>query len=393
LAREVGSLQHVASPRGDDRLRVLRVIARMNVGGPALQVTGLVEGMDAVRFEHRLLTGSVGPDEADYVDLRAPGLPLTRVPGLGRSPKPLDDVRALAMLVREMRAFRPHIVHTHTAKAGVLGRVAARAARVPAVVHTFHGHLLHGYFSPAVTRAVVQTERALAHGTDRLVAVGSQVRDDLVAAGIGRASQYTVVAPGIALPPMPSRAAARASLGLPADAVVAVLVARLTAIKRPERFLEIAKRLAAQHPTAVFAVCGEGDLLPSLVAAAGPNVRFLGWRGDVETVYAAADLVVLTSDNEGMPVSLIEAALCGVPAVATRVGSVAEVVVDGRSGVLCSTSVEELASGVSQLLGDAALRSTLAAGAVEHATARFGRARLVADTERLYEELAVEKGL
>src|SRR4051812_6744514 len=317
-----------------DRLRVMRVIARMNVGGPALQVTGLVTGLDPVRFDHRLLTGSVGPGEADYVDLRAPGLPLTKVAGLGRSPRPLDDARALRTLVTQMRAFRPHIVHTHTAKAGVLGRVAARVAAVPAVVHTFHGHLLHGYFSPAVTRAVVQTERVLARRTDRLVAVGSRVRDDLLAAGIGRPSQYGVVAPGISLPPLPSRDAARAALNLPPTGPVVVFVARLTTVKRPERFLEIARRLRMVHPTAVFAVVGEGDLLPALVADAPDNVRFLGWRGDVETVYAAADLVVLTSDNEGMPVSLIEAAMCGVPAVATDVGSVREVVLDGRSGWL-----------------------------------------------------------
>ncbi|MDT7539995.1 MAG: hypothetical protein QOI82_3580, partial [Actinomycetota bacterium] len=176
------------------RVRVLRVIARMNVGGPALQVTALTLELDPARFEHRLLTGSVGPDEADYVELRAPGLPLTRVAGLGRSPRPLDDLRALRALIRHMRDFRPDIVHTHTAKAGVLGRVAARIARVPATVHTFHGHLLHGYFSTAVTRLVILTERALARRTDRLVAVGAQVRDELLAAGIGTPAQYAVVA-------------------------------------------------------------------------------------------------------------------------------------------------------------------------------------------------------
>src|SRR3954462_13391776 len=178
----------------------------MNVGGPALQVTGLVESMDASRFEHRLLTGSVGPGEADYISLRAPDLPHTVVHGLGRSPRALADAQALRELVEHIRRFRPHVVHTHTAKAGVLGRVAARACRVPIVVHTFHGHLLHGYFSPAVTRTVVLTERALAHASTRLVAVGSQVRDDLLAAGIGRPEQYAVVPPGIALPPGPSRA-------------------------------------------------------------------------------------------------------------------------------------------------------------------------------------------
>lgn len=377
----------------DQRLRVLRVIARMNVGGPALQVTGLVQGMDPDRFDHRLLTGSVATGEADYVELRAPGLPLTKVRGLGRSPDALDDLRALRQLVAEIRAFRPHIVHTHTAKAGVLGRLAARSCRVPALVHTFHGHLLHGYFSPAVTRGVVQVERTLARASTRLVAVGSQVREDLLAAGIGRPEQYVVVPPGIALPPKPDRAAARASLGLPPDAPVAVLVARLTTIKRPERFLQVAARLADRHPGAIFAVVGEGDLLPTLQASAPANVRFLGWRSDVETVYAASDLAVLTSDNEGMPVSLIEAALCGVPAVATNVGSVSEVVLDGRSGWLVPADVDALVAAVDRALSDPAGLRTAGAAACAHASAAFGRARLVADTERLYEQVAAEKGL
>jgi glycosyltransferase involved in cell wall biosynthesis len=299
----------------------------------------------------------------------------------------------MRQLITEVRAFRPHIVHTHTAKAGVLGRIAARACRVPAVVHTFHGHLLHGYFSPAVTRAVVQTERTLARGTTRLVAVGAQVRDDLLAAGIGRSDQYVVVPPGIALPVAPSREKARAVLGLPQDAVVAVLVARLTAIKRPERFVEIARRLAERQPHVLFAVVGEGDLLDGLRADAGLNVRFLGWRGDVETVYAASDLAVLTSDNEGMPVSLIEAALCGVPAVATRVGSVAEVVLDGRSGWLVPADMDAITAAVERAVGDPEGLRAAGQAARVHATSAFGRSRLVADTEGLYEQIAHEKGL
>ena len=365
----------------------------MNVGGPALQVTGLVQGLDAQRFDHRLVTGSVGVGEADYVELRAPGLPLTKVRGLGRAPDPLDDLRALRALHQVVRDFRPHIVHTHTAKAGVLGRLAARAAGVPALVHTFHGHLLHGYFSPTVTRGVVQVERALGRATTRLVAVGGQVRDDLLSAGIGRPDQFVVVPPGIALPEQPSRTAARDALGLPEEAVVAVLVARLTSIKRPERFVDVARRLAASHPSAIFAVVGEGELLSSLQAGAPANMRFLGWRADVETVYAAADLAVLTSDNEGMPVSLIEAALCGVPAVATRVGSVGEVVLDGISGWLCAPDTDALAEAVAAALSDRDRLSHAGRAARAHATAAFSRARLVADTERLYEDIAVEKGL
>jgi glycosyltransferase involved in cell wall biosynthesis len=378
------------------RLRVLRVIARMNVGGPALQVTGLVEGMDADRFDHRLLTGFVEEGEGDYLDLRAPHLPVMRVEGLGRSPDPLDDVRALRCLVREMRAFRPHVVHTHTAKAGVLGRVAARAAGVPVVVHTFHGHLLHGYFSPTVTRAVVQVERTLARGSTRLVAVGDQVRRDLLDAGIGRPEQYVVAPPGIALPAPPPREQARASLGLPSDGLVVAFVARLTQIKRPERFVELARRLAPSHPDVTFVVVGEGDLLDGLQRDAsdvGDRLRFLGWRGDVERVYAASDLVVLTSDNEGMPVSLIEAALCGVPAVSTRVGSVAEVVLDGTSGLLIDRPDDHLlAEAVSGLLRDAAHRRAMGEAALAHAQVSFSRGRLVDDTQRLYEQAVLEAG-
>lgn len=379
-----------------ERLRVLRVIARMNVGGPALQVTGLLDGMDPDRYDHRVLTGHVGPDEADYLALRAPDAAVQYVDGLGRSVRAAADVRALRTLIKEVRAFRPHVVHTHTAKAGVLGRLAARACGVPALVHTFHGHLLHGYFSPAVTRAVVLTERSLARGSTRLVAVGSQVRDDLLAAGIGRAEQYVVVPPGLALPPAPTREEARTALGLPLSAPVVTLVARLTAVKRPERFVEVARALAEQHPAAVFAICGEGALLPELrrqAAGLGDRVRFLGWRGDVETVYAATDLVVLTSDNEGMPVSLIEAALSGVPAVATRVGSVAEVVADGETGILVEPEVAALSAAVDRLLSDNVLRQRMATAAAHRAEALFGRRRLVDDIERLYEQIAREQHL
>src|SRR5439155_11017175 len=166
---------------------------------------------DPDRFDQRLLVGTVGSDEADYLSLRAPDARAAVIAGLGRSPNPAGDVRALAALVREMRRFRPHIVHTHTAKAGALGRVAAGVARVPATVHTFHGHLLHGYFSPAKTRLVVATERALARPTTRLVTVGTQVRDDLLGAGVGRTEQYVVVPPGVDMAEPPPQDEARRS--------------------------------------------------------------------------------------------------------------------------------------------------------------------------------------
>jgi glycosyltransferase involved in cell wall biosynthesis len=375
-------------------IRVLRVIGRMNVGGPALQVT-LTAGLNPHRFSTRLLVGSVGSGEADYLDLRAPHVSARRVPGLGRSPNPLGDARALAAITEEIRQFRPHILHTHTAKAGVLGRMAARITRVPATVHTYHGHLLRGYFSPAVTKGVVIIERAFARGTTRLVAVGERVREDLLAAGIGSPSQYVVVPPGVTLPAPPARSTARSLLELPGDVPIVAFVARLTAIKRPDRFIKVCERVVQRFPDTLFIVAGEGNLLDEVRHQAQPlgrQVRFLGWRANVESVYAAADVVMLTSDNEGMPVSLIEAAYVGTPVVATRVGSTPEVVVDGVTGFVTSTDVEELATATVALLEDRETRGKMGRHAAERAQQEFSAQRLIGDTEELYEAIATEKG-
>lgn len=386
-----------------ERLRVLRVIARMNVGGPARQVSVLTRYLDPVRFEQYLLTGSVAHDEADELVLRGVDVPHQRVRGLGRSIRPFDDVSALVRIGEEVRRFRPHIVHTHTAKAGVLGRTASLLAgipkqRRPALVHTFHGHLLYGYFSPGVTRAVVQVERMLAWRTDRLVAVGSQVRRDLVAAGIGRPNRWVEVPPGIELRSVPSRSCARSVLDLPEGACVVAYVARLTAVKRPDRFIDVAAEVSSRHDDVCFLVAGDGELAEELGARAveagiADQVRMLGWTGEVEIVYAAADVVLLTSDNEGMPVSLIEAALAGRPVVTPAVGSAAEVVLDGKTGIVVRhNDAASLGAAVGKLLSDEELRQAMGRAAAEYAKKRFSPARLVADIEGIYSELAQVRG-
>jgi glycosyltransferase involved in cell wall biosynthesis len=373
----------------------MRVIARMNVGGPALQVSTLMRGLDPDLFEQRLYVGSPEPGEGDYRALRAADVPVRQVPTLGRSVRPTDDLRALVSLVGAIREFRPDIVHTHTAKAGTVGRVAAALCRVPVRVHTFHGHLLHGYFSPARTALLVRAERRLARMTDTLVAVGSRVRDDLLDAGVGTAAQYEVVPPGVSLGPVPDRATARRALGLPGSGPVVAFVGRVTGIKRPDRMLAVAREVRASRPDARFLVCGEGDRLDATVAdaaAGGLDVTFLSWRADVEVVYAAADLVLLTSDNEGMPVCLIEAGLAGRPAVATDVGGVAEVVRHGETGLLADPDPIDLARNVLRLLDDDDLRWRMGHAARAATVARFGGERLVNDTTELYRRLAVSRG-
>jgi len=384
---------NVIVTRHDGPLRVLRVIARMNVGGPAAQASVLATGLDPARFESRLLAGAPDAHEAEYTELRAPGVPLEKVRGLGRAVRPLDDARALRALATELHRFRPHIVHTHTAKAGALGRITALTARVPARVHTFHGHLLHGYFSPLETRAVIQAERVLARVTTRTVAVGARVRDELLAAKIGRPEQYTIVPPGVDLRPLPNRRAARERLGLTPEEPVIAYVGRLIPVKRPDRLMQVAAALTRRFPTATMLVVGDGQLrqqTESQAAASGATVHFLGWRSDVETIYAAADVVVITSDNEGMPVSLIEAALAGRPAVTTAVGSAAEVVVDGETGFVTDTSTQSVANGIERLLLDAELRERMGETARTRAQQEFSAQRLIRDTENLYEEVVAE---
>jgi glycosyltransferase involved in cell wall biosynthesis len=344
----------------------------MNVGGPAELLVQLLDGLPG----QELLTGEVQDGEADHLSLRAPETPFTRVPGLGRRPRAGDDLRALAFLIAELRRRRPDVVHTHTAKAGALGRIAARAAGVPAIVHTFHGHLLHGYFSLTATRGVVLTERILGRTTDRLIAVGEQVRDDLLAAGIGRPDRYAVIPPGVRLPAPPDPAAARVRLGVAPDVPVVAVVGRLIAIKRPDRMLAVARRL----PDVTFLVAGEGPLLEQVRRNAPANVRLLGWRADVETIYAAADAALLSSDNEGMPVSLIEAALCGTPAVSTDVGSAREVV----TGEVTVMDPDALAAAIRRVLASPGLGEQ----ARRRAQERFGIEAMLSAHARLYEEVA-----
>ena len=369
-------------------MRVMRVIARMNVGGPAVQVSGLMRHLPKDEFDQRLFTGWCADDEADYLLTQAPDVEATRIAGLGRALRPGDDGRALATLVRHIRAFRPHIIHTHTAKAGTLGRVAARLAGTgSATVHTFHGHLLHGYFSPTKTKAVVALESLLGRSTDRLVAVGPQVRDDLLAAGIGRSDQFAVIPPGLELPPAMTREQAREMFGVPGAAPVVSFIGRLAPIKRPDRFVEIVREVFRVRPDVRFLVAGEGTEA-QVIAEADLPITMLGWRDDVQNVLAASDCVLLTSDNEGTPLSLIQAALMGLPVVATNVGSIPDVVIDGDTGWLANPDAQDLARAALEMLDSPAEAARRGQQAQERAIRLYGVTRLAEDHARLYREIA-----
>jgi glycosyltransferase involved in cell wall biosynthesis len=374
-------------------IKVMRVIARMNVGGPAWQVSVLTRGLQPPDFDTHLVCGRVADNEADFIALRDPSLPCTYLEGLGRSVRPLDDFRAFIALVRMMRREKPDIVHTHTAKAGSLGRLAAVVARVRYRVHTFHGHVLHGYFSTRVTKAIIVIERILARRTNVLAAVGSKVRDDLLDANIGRPEQYQVVPPGVEISAGCSIAEARQTFDLPLEAPIILFVGRLTRIKRPDRLIEAMTLALKERPNAILAIAGEGDLLDEtkkLAEPLGDSVRFLGWQSDLSKVYPLADLVVLTSDNEGMPVTLIEASMLGIPCVTTDCGSAREVVLDGRTGRVVGGDSRTLAAALIGLLSDPQQLEQFGSAARRHAEENFSTTRLVDDYASIYRQLVMK---
>jgi len=371
----------------------VRVIARLNVGGPALHAVLATAGLRP-DVDTTLAVGRVAPDEAEATDLLARfDVRPVRIPGLGRSLSPLDDLRAFASLASLMRRVRPDVVHTHTAKAGALGRVAAWLSGVPRVVHTFHGHVFTGYFGAATSGAVVRVERALARRTDRVVAVSEEVGRDLVDRfRVAPRDKLVVVPVGLPLAEFLGcgtlRGALRRELSLPADAPIAVFNGRLVPVKEPHVALDAWRLVRREIPTATLVVIGDGDVAPSLRARREDGVVFLGWRRDVATVLADADVALLTSRNEGTPVALVEAAAAGVPAVATRVGGVPSVVVDGETGLLAPAGdAPAIAAAVVALLRDAPRRRAMGAAARERAVERWSEARLLADLRALYDGL------
>jgi glycosyltransferase involved in cell wall biosynthesis len=384
---------HAAGP-----IKIVRVIARLNIGGPAIHAILLTAGLNGARYQSRLVKGSEAPTEGDMEDLaRERGIELVRIPELGREIRWADDVVAFWKIYRLLRRERPHIVHTHTAKAGLLGRLAARLAGVPAVVHTFHGHVFHGYFPPWKTRIFVLIERWLAKRTDRLLAVSDRVRADLLALGIGAPDRVLTVPLGLDLTPFfacgSRRGRLRAELSVPADEALVGIIARLVPIKRHERFLRAAAELARAGVHCRFLVVGDGERraeLETLASTLGvaARVHFLGWRRDLERVYADLDVAVLCSDNEGSPVSLIEAMAAGVAVVATRVGGVPDVVDDGITGLLVAPGdVPALARAIVSLLVDPERRRRMGAAGRERVAETYGADRLVADMDRLYADL------
>ena len=391
----------------DRPIRICRVIARLNGGGPAIHLLHLARALDPERFVQVTVGGRVGPGEVDLTtDARRAGLEVVTIPSLGRELHPVADAVTVARLVSFFRKWRPDIVETHTAKAGTVGRVAAILAGVPVRVHVFHGHVFHGYFPPWKTRIFLEIERVLAKTSTRIVALGETQRRELLGYGIGTPSTTISVPLGFDLRGFlriqtdgtdPRRDALRAELGvadLPRNrAPIIGIVGRLVPIKAHEVFLDAARTIRASIPEARFAIAGEGERRADLerLASAAPlagRVHFLGWRHDTAALYAGLDLTILTSDNEGMPVTIIESMASGVPVVATNVGGIPDLIRDGVNGHLVPPrNPEAVARAALSILRDPNRRASMAVAARASVVPEYEVDTLVARMDRLYREI------
>jgi glycosyltransferase involved in cell wall biosynthesis len=387
---------------GREPVRILRVIARLNMGGPALHVAYLSAGLRERGYETTLVAGTLarGEDSMAFVADEL-GVRVEPLAELSREISPLKDVRAAFRLARLIRRERPQILHTHTAKAGAVGRLAALLAgdaRPPIVVHTFHGHVLRGYFDPLRTYGFRVLERLLAKASTALIAVSPQVRDDLVALGVAPREKFAVIRLGIELEERVSvngdaRAETRRLMGVPADAFLVGWIGRMTAVKNTDEVIEALRLLHDRGVDAWLCMVGDGpdrERLERLAHDRGVVRRclFPGYQEHVARFYAAFDAMVLPSVNEGTPVSAIESLAARRPVVATRVGGVPDVVREGEDGFLVDVgAADALAERLERLARDPELRLRLGERGRARVLQRYAVDRLVDDIDRLYREL------
>jgi glycosyltransferase involved in cell wall biosynthesis len=384
-------------------IRVLRVIARLNMGGPALHVAYLSSGLRSRGYETTLVAGSLALGEESMAGVAGElGVPVVTVPELHREISPLRDLRAVYHVADLIRRQRPDILHTHTAKAGAIGRLAAMLAgdaRPPIVVHTFHGHVLRGYFDPVRSTFFRLLERSLARRTTALVAVSPEVRDDLVGLGVAPREKFTVIRLGIELDERVGSGRnglgpeTRRVLGVAETRFVVGWIGRMTGVKRTDDVLLAVRGLRERGVDAVLCMVGDGPDRDAVEQRAHDldivrHCLFVGYQDEVAPYYAAFDALILPSANEGTPVSAIEALAGGRPVVATRVGGVPDVVRDGVDGFLVEPGdVDAMADRLAALAGDPELRARMGAAGRERVIERYSVERLLDDTDRLYRDL------
>lgn len=386
---------------GSEKIRVMRIFSRLNIGGPSIHVVLLTEQLDPTHFETTLVVGREGDREGSFDELaRSKNVSPVTVETLGRSIRSLDDFRSLIFLWRLMARERPHVVHTHTAKAGALGRVAALVTAVPVVVHTFHGSVFTGYFGPIGSRLYAAAERALARITDTAISVSPAVTEELDKHNLKPRYGIHTVPLGLELDKfLDKRGNLRARLRIHEDTPLVGCVGRLVPIKDIPTLLAAFVNVEGAH----LALIGDGPERERLEAQSrqlglSERVHFTGFLSELETIYPDLDVVVNSSRNEGTPVALIEAMAAGIPVVATAVGGTSDLLQNGDLGDLVPPREPvTLAKAISSTLSRASHHPELAAArgakAREVVLEKYHSTRLVADIEALYRDLLLKKGI
>ena len=360
-------------------MRVLHVIARLNVGGTARYITQLANELPMHGIETFVATGFVQGDEVE--DPSAQSIDVIRIPALGRSINPIKDHRARKQLEKIIEDIKPDIIHTHTFKAGYITRMKKQP--IP-VIHTFHGHLLDDpEFSGFKSKVIIAIEKKLAKRSAKLVTVGEIVGQELLQHNIGLKDQYLSIAPGVTALKITPRAEAMNNLGISDNGQPIIgWIARMTGVKNPMKALEVARTI----PQAQFVMAGGGDLLEDVRATAPSNVSVIGWA-KAEDLFGAADIILSTSENEGMPVALIEAQLAGKPVVATDVGSVSEVIADGETGLVTNKNPQTIVAAVNTLIQNTQKRTTMGTLATSRAQSLFSVERMINAHVGLYRSI------
>ena len=363
--------------------KVLHIIARLNVGGTSSYLDNLVPGLQESGYEVLIATGYVqGSEIEDDVTKR---LPIHRIPTLGRKISPINDFKARRAIKKLIRDFKPDIIQSHTFKAGLLTRTFK--CGIPKI-HTFHGHLFDDpEFQGLKKYPVILSERLLASHANQLLTVGRHVIQDLLAFGIGKSSQYKSIVPGVRQLQFVERTLGLHALGLDIEErPIVVWMARITAVKGPERLIHIARAM----PEVRFLMVGGGDLAEEMQRYAPGNLSLLGWQAP-EWVWPVADIALSTSHNEGIPISIIEAQMAGVPVVAVNVGAVSQVVLDGQTGILVSENIQEIVSAIRKLVDEPELRAEYARASRKNFVETFQIDKFVLDYLEIYSQILSPK--